>query len=80
VAEAARAREGQKVPIPGEMLTCGWGVLRMQPWHLAGVFAASEEAENLARVLGAAYTVKYGEHKPGSADFSFIDPFNAFGG
>jgi hypothetical protein len=59
------------MPIPGEMLKRGWGVLRLQPWHLAGVFSSSVEAENLARDLGPAYTIKYGEHVPGSSDFDF---------
>lgn len=59
------------MPIPGEMLKRGWGVLRLQPWHLAGVFSSSLDAENLAQELGAAYTVKYGEHVPGSSDFDF---------
>jgi len=61
------------MPIQGEMLKRGWGVLRLQPWHLAGVFTSSAEAENLALTLGSAYTVKYGDHAPGSSDFSFTE-------
>ena len=49
------------MPIPGEMLKRGWGVLRLDPWHLAGVFASSIEAEALAQSLGPKYTVKFGE-------------------
>jgi hypothetical protein len=61
------------------MLKRGWGVLRLQPWHLAGVFASSVDAENLAQALGPAYVVRYGEHAAGSAEFSFAtsDPSNA---
>jgi hypothetical protein len=59
------------MPIPGELLKRGWGVLRLQPWHLAGVFTSSIEAENLAQTLGPSYTIKYGEHTPGSSEFSF---------
>jgi hypothetical protein len=59
------------MPIPGEMLKRGWGVLRLQPWHLAGVFTSSIEAENLAQALGPTYTIKYGEHAPGSSEFSY---------
>jgi hypothetical protein len=55
------------------MLKRGWGVLRQRPWHLAGVFASSVEAERLAQTLGAAYEVKYGDHPPGTSDFSFAD-------
>ncbi|MEQ1809891.1 MAG: hypothetical protein ABL889_08195 [Terricaulis sp.] len=61
------------MPIPGEMLKSGWGVLRLKPWHLAGVFSSSVEAESLALALGSAYTIKYGEHVPGSSDFDFAN-------
>lgn len=65
------------MPIPGEMLKRGWGVVRLHPWHLAGIFSTSADAENLALSLGPAYTVKYGEHTPGSSDFSFFNSPNA---
>lgn len=65
------------MPIPGEMLKHGWGVLRLHPWHLAGVFTSSAEAESLAQSLGPAYTIKYGEHPPGSSDFSFTTSPNS---
>jgi len=61
------------MPIPGEMLTHGWGVLRLRPWHLAGVFASSADAEALVRTLGPSYTIKYGDHPPGSPDFTFTE-------
>jgi hypothetical protein len=59
------------MPIPGEMLKRGWGVLRQKPWHLAGIFASSADAEALAQNLGAGYEVRYGEHDAGSSEFSF---------
>jgi hypothetical protein len=59
------------MPIPGETLKQGWGVLRLKPWHLAGVFTSSVDAENLAQSLGPDYTVKYGEQAVGSSNFSF---------
>jgi hypothetical protein len=61
------------MPIPGELLKQGWGVLRLRPWHLAGVFASSIDAENLAQTLGIDYVVKYGEHAIGSSEFSYAD-------
>ena len=57
--------------IPGDMLKQGWGVVRHHPWHLAGVFASSLDAEALAHKLGEGYVVKYGDHAIGSPDFSF---------
>lgn len=62
------------MPIPGEMLRRGWGVVRLKPWHLAGIFASSIDAEALADSLGPGYVVKFGDHAPGSADFSVSDP------
>jgi hypothetical protein len=59
------------MPIPGEMLKRGWGVVRLKPWHLAGVFTSSVDAENLAQSLGPDYSVKYGEQDVGAATFSF---------
>ncbi|QGZ94243.1 hypothetical protein [Terricaulis silvestris] len=61
------------MPIPGEMLRRGWGVLRLTPMHLAGIFSSSVEAEALAQNLGPDYVVKYGEHTPGSAEFNFAN-------
>jgi hypothetical protein len=62
------------MPIPGEMLRRGWGVVRLKPWHLAGIFASSVDAEALADSLGPGYVVKFGDHMPGSAEFSVSDP------
>lgn len=61
------------MPIPGEMLKRGWGVLREKPWHLAGIFSSSGDAEQLAESLGAEYAVKYGEHPVGSSEFIFAN-------
>jgi len=57
--------------IPGDTLTTGWGVLRILPWHLAGVFESSIDAENLVRRLGPGYVIKFGDHVPGSRNFNF---------
>lgn len=65
------------MPIPGDILKSGWGVLRLRPWHLAGVFTSSVDAESLASNLGPDYVIKYGEHAPGSSDFSFADTTSA---
>ena len=59
------------VAIPGDMIKAGWGVLRLSPWHLAGVFASSIDAENLAQRLGPGYVIEFGDHVLGSPDFSF---------
>jgi hypothetical protein len=71
---ACSSNQGDDMPIPGEMLKRGWGVFRQRPWHLAGVFTSSVEAESLAQSLGPDYVIKYGDHAPGSSDFSFTNP------
>lgn len=65
------------MPIPGDNLTAGWGVIRLKPWHLAGVFNSSVDAETLAQKLGVGYAVKYGDHILGSPDFTFADSPNS---
>lgn len=65
------------VCIPGEHLRAGWGVVRLAPWHLAGVFLESSRAEELAALLGPTYVVKYGEHAIGSSEFTFTEAANA---
>ena len=59
--------------IQGDALKKGWGVVRLNPWHLAGVFVSSLDAEELAQKLGEGYIVKYGDHVFGSPDFTFSD-------
>lgn len=56
---------------PGADLKQGWGVVRLKPWHLAGIFASSIDAENLVMQLGPTYSVKFGDHAIGSTEFSF---------
>lgn len=59
------------MPIPGEMLKQGWGVLRLKPWHLAGIFTSSADAEALAQNLGPPYEVRYGDYDASVSNFSF---------
>lgn len=51
----------------------GWGVLRLSPWHLAGVFETSGEAETKIAELGAGYRIRYGDTVPGSDEFVSTD-------
>lgn len=57
-------------PCQSQVMKAGWGVLRLEPWHLAGIFVSSIDAENLAKLLGSTYAVTYGEHVHGSPDFT----------
>ena len=47
----------------------GWGVIRLSPWHIAGIFDTPQEASALKEKLGAEYEVKYGSNTPGTDNF-----------
>lgn len=66
--------------MPGKNLESGWGVLRLKPWHLAGVFRSSAEAEKFEGALGEGYVIKYGDHRVGTQEFSFAHGVNESGG
>lgn len=59
--------------IQGDALNQGWGVVRLAPWHLAGIFVSSLDAEAFAREMGEGYVVKYGDHAFGSPEFTFSE-------
>ena len=62
------------MPLSAHTFKSGWGVLRVAPWHLAGVFETSGEAEAKVAELGIQYTIRYGETRPGSDEFISRDP------
>lgn len=47
----------------------GYGVLRLSPWHLAGVFPTELEATKFATLIGNDYQVILGSHQIGSDEF-----------
>lgn len=48
-----------KIPEPdAKGFVQGWGVVRMQPWHLYEVFATKEQAEFVREGLGPEYEVR----------------------
>ncbi|WKL69431.1 hypothetical protein Q1Z72_12520 [Pseudomonas qingdaonensis] len=53
--------------IPGNVL--GWGVVRSDPWSLAGVYSSKEQAQAEATRVGNDHIVAYGSHKPGTDEF-----------
>ena len=59
---------------PGHKLRSGWGVIRRAPWHLAGVYEISAEAETRVAQLGPEYKIRYGENRLGSDEFVWSEP------
>jgi hypothetical protein len=47
----------------------GWGVIALEPWHLAGVFSSKEDAEDRAAEMGPDYLVRFGENLKGTDSF-----------
>jgi hypothetical protein len=60
---------GLKPDLDNEGSVKGWGVVRNNPWHLAGVYATKDVAETKAASLGVGYEAKYGSHRLGTDDF-----------
>jgi hypothetical protein len=46
-----------------------WGIIRFDPWDVAGTFTTREEAETELKKYGADYQIEYGSRKLGSNDF-----------
>jgi hypothetical protein len=42
----------------------GWGVIRIEPWHLAGVFPTQAEVVERMDQLGSDYIVRFGDGLP----------------
>jgi hypothetical protein len=47
----------------------GWGVVRIAPWHLAGIFHSQAEALEHQKTLGKDYVVHFGTGFAHSSDF-----------
>ena len=47
----------------------GWGVVRVDPWHLVGIFESQTDALKHVQELSSEYVVRYGNGFPGSDDF-----------
>lgn len=71
----AEVLHGQRMPQVTDLRVpkSGWAVLRRIPWHLAGVFQISGEAEAKLAELGVGYTICYGDTVPGSDKFVFSE-------
>jgi hypothetical protein len=48
------------MPHPGSKNKEGWGVYRVVPWHMHGVYGTEAEADLEATKVGRQYTVAFG--------------------
>lgn len=68
---AAIVERHQQARVSGmhEKGIAGWGVVRVQPWHLAGIFETQAEALRRMKELSPSYIVRFGSGFPRSHDF-----------
>jgi len=48
------------MPYPSSMNKAGWGVYRVVPWDIHGVYSTEAEADAAAIKVGRQYTVAFG--------------------
>jgi hypothetical protein len=51
----------------------GWGVVRILPWHLLGVYKTSAEAQVRCLEAGKGYEVHFGEGNVARNQFTWLD-------
>jgi hypothetical protein len=52
-----------------EKTTVGWGVIALEPWHFAGIYASRDDAEDRAAEMGTNYIVRFGANLTGTPRF-----------
>jgi hypothetical protein len=52
-----------------EKMVSGWGVVRLHPWRLAGIYPTQIEADGRRAALGQSFIVRYGDGCRRSGDF-----------
>jgi hypothetical protein len=58
----------------------GWGVIRMDPWHVLGIFSTSAEAHIRCLEAGKGYEVHLGEGNKAEQRSVWDDPSDPAGG
>lgn len=51
----------------------GWGVFKLEPWHLLGIFATPAEARIRCQEAGEDYEIRFGMGNVDLNDFSWLD-------
>ena len=50
----------------------GWGVYRIFPWHMHGIYLTQSEADVEAKKVGSQYTVDFGSSHAGTGNFTLF--------
>ncbi len=60
------------MPYPSSMNKEGWGVYRVVPWHMHGIYRTEAEADVEATKVGRQYTVAFGISNALTGGFKLI--------
>lgn len=58
-----------RMPLPIGKTLRGWGVIRAEPYHFAGLYRTKPEADAKAAAMGPDYIVSYGAQEAGTENF-----------
>ena len=50
----------------------GWGVFRIVPWHMHGIFLTEADADAEAKKVGCQYKVAVGSLHPRTGNFTIV--------
>ena len=57
---------------PGTVNQHGWGVCRILPWHMQGIYFTEAEANFEARKVGPKYGVAFGSSDAVTGNFTIV--------
>jgi len=60
------------MPYPSSVNQEGWGVYRVVPWHMHGVYRTEAEADVEAMKVGQQYSVAFGISNSLTGDFKVL--------
>jgi hypothetical protein len=56
----------------GSLNQHGWGVCRLLPWHMHGIYFTEAEANSEAKKAGRNYSVAFGSSDAASGNFKIV--------
>lgn len=60
------------MPNPGSENKEGWGVYRVVPWHMQGLYRTEAEADLQAKKAGSQYAVDFGSSHVPTGNFTLF--------
>ncbi len=60
------------MPYRGPINQHGWGVYRIVPWHMHGIYFTEAEADAEAKTVGCEYNVSFGSSHGSTGNFTLV--------